>query len=72
MSLTIVLKSIILFLCNIQQASFQIAEKKRESVENTDKEVKERNRRQKRKNKKQNKQTKNLRENLQPPIITSI
>lgn len=70
MSLTIVLKSIILFLCNIQQASFQIAEKKRESVENTDKEVKER--RQKRKNKKQNKQTKNLRENLQPPIITSI
>lgn len=42
MSLTIVLKSINLFLCNIQKASSQIAETKREGVENTDKEVKER------------------------------
>lgn len=39
-------------MCNVQQASSQIAETKKEGVENTDKEVKERNRRQKRKKKK--------------------
>lgn len=67
MSLTIVLKSINLFLCNIQQASSQIAETKREGVENTDKEVKERKKRQKRE-----KNIINQRDNLQPPIIICI
>lgn len=60
MSLTIVLKSIVLVLCNVQQASSQIAETKREGLENTDKEVKERNRRQKRKKKKAKPKPKSL------------
>lgn len=49
-------------MCNVQQASSQIAETKKEGVENTDKEVKERNRRQKREKKRETQTQKFMRE----------